>query len=732
MSATLPLPISFAFLLIFTEVLWAQEPKPAEVPKRPIAEWIKDLTNYDNDPVKAAAARDALGPDGPFGKSAVSALIDALDLEHRNRSYVAETIASYGRSVLPDLIRTLKRKEVLVRAGAVEALGSLPGRPSEAVMPLIVALADDSPIVRGIAASNLGSIHRSPDKSVPPLIETLKDKDPDVRSEAAYALSSFGAKAEPAVPGLIALLIKQQDISGAVTALSSIGPGAKLAVPALLKVLQLPNGRFRVDVAEALGNIGPASNAAVPLLVEALPKSEERFQSAIARSLGQIGPDAKAAVPELIKLAKKGSESAMAALGQIGPAAKDAVPILTAELKAPGFKYTTMLSTAAKALGGIGPDAKEAVPALIAVARDPEKSEWVREVAAHAVIKIDPVLAVKERMETAHLSVRLAKTATIKLKPRTPTIDEQKNRIKQLIARLAEIDGLDLRDRKTPAGLIFAPLPHRPRENAKDGPPDDAPKGSEVFQTLVEAGPMSLPFLVEAIGDKTPTKITVDIPVAYITIHDSSLRGNPLGQLERTVIAKGTKWDSDDDEEFGPYTMKIGDFCFLAIGQIVGRDYIAVRYQPTGMQAISSAPGNRNLRESVQAIWSSKEPAQRLFESLLLDYSTEGIFNGHSLDGWSDGSNFQIEATIRLLYYFPKEAAPLIAARLKSLDVMKPAKDGKGDGHMLREVKNGVRTRDFIDAVRWCQEPDVKEALADIANRTDDPTIRAMLTDRPK
>jgi hypothetical protein len=73
---------------------------------------------------------------------------------------------------------------------------------------------------------------------------------------------------------------------------------------------------------------------------------------------------------------------------------------------------------------------------------------------------------------------------------------------------------------------------------------------------------------------------------------------------------------------------------------------------------------SKELRERVCALWSSKDPAKKLLDSLLLDYATEGRFNGKSLDGWDEESNYQIEAAVRLLYYFPKETAPLIAARL--------------------------------------------------------------------
>jgi hypothetical protein len=49
---------------------------------------------------------------------------------------------------------------------------------------------------------------------------------------------------------------------------------------------------------------------------------------------------------------------------------------------------------------------------------------------------------------------------------------------------------------------------------------------------------------------------------------------------------------------------------------------------------------------------------------------------------------------------------------------------------MNNEVKNAVRTIDFIHAVPWCQLSAIQEALTAIAKRTDDPDIKAAATAR--
>src|SRR5262249_48030258 len=123
------------------------------------------------------------------------------------------------------------------------------------------------------------------------------------------------------------------------------------------------------------------------------------------------------------------------------------------------------------------------------------------------------------------------------------------------------------------------------------------------------------------------------------------------------------------DHPLTTYMVKVGDICFNIIGQIVGRRYLAVRYQPTACIVINSPVADADLAKDVREIWTSNTPTRTLFHSLLTDYSCRGVYNGHSFDGWGIGSDLQCEAAMRLLYYFPKETAALIAERLHHLKV---------------------------------------------------------------
>ncbi len=148
----------------------------------------------------------------------------------------------------------------------------------------------------------------------------------------------------------------------------------------------------------------------------------------------------------------------------------------------------------------------------------------------------------------------------------------------------------------------------------------------------------------------------------------------------------------------------------------MGRDYQAVEYQ--SFLSVTSPTRDPKLRVEVRAIWGSKESARKLLDSLLIDYSTEDIHNGDTFTGWEKGSALQAEAALRLLYYFPKESAPLIAARLRTFDVEDAGDDRKR--YTRREVRNGVRTSEFIAAVAWSKDPAIRDALSTIAKRTED------------
>ena len=588
-------------------------------------------------------------------------------------------------------------------------------------------------------------MHRAADVSVPALAAALGDTDSGVRFAAASALEEMGPRAEPAVVLLAAALRdKDPDVRHfAAEALGRIGPGAKAAVPALIEALRTwPADAPRPSVAAALAHIGPDAKAAIPALIVAFCRSSTRTRvTGCRRALGRIGPAAAEAVPHLLR---EGSEerptceffgsqesrrtAAVRALGGIGPPRPSPCPFLIEQLKRPDplvWKYE-----AATALGKISPAGKPAVPVLVAIVRDRTEDSITRRTAAEAVVQLDPAFAAKEKLATAWLDMVGRGARPLALKDRAPQTEAEAAKIRILIAKLADVGRPGVGLSPTVSGRAFAPIPgHRRMHAIVLG--ESAPQTSDAFRELVALGPAAMPHLLAALNDKTPTRLKVRrlFGSGILFVGGSADSGNPFNQKERRAL------DGDDDRDEGSgfiesYRVTVGDVCFNALGQIVGRDYSAVQYVPSAITAVNSPAHMPGLRDRLRTAWSGPDPRRVLLDSLLIDYATEGVFNGRSLDGWDQGSDYQTEAAVRLLYYFPDEMAPLIAARLKGLlDVGDP---GSGDGRMNRDVRNRVRTVEFVKAVAWCRHSAIQQALAEICRKTDDEVVREALSGMDK
>ncbi|WP_145169040.1 hypothetical protein [Rubripirellula lacrimiformis] len=301
-----------------------------------------------------------------------------------------------------------------------------------------------------------------------------------------------------------------------------------------------------------------------------------------------------------------------------------------------------------------------------------------------------------------------------------------------MIASLAAIESPDVGLSATISGSVFLPVEGQVNAGALLLT-DHKIKSSDALKQLVSIGPGALPALLAHLDDPTPTKLKIEHGGSFGAMwFASEIRGNPVSRVEQSVLQARlrNKEDAFHGDYVDSYTVKVGDVCLVAVGQITGRAYQAVRYQPTACIVLNSPTDDPDLCSQIRAIWQSDDPTQRLFDSLLFDYATRGKYNGVSLDGWSVGSDLQKESAMRLLYYYPDTSGRLIAGRLRGLDVRKagppssqPATDSEMDVWISREVANGVRTDEFIEAVVWCKHPAIVAEIKSIANRTDDDDI---------
>lgn len=320
-------------------------------------------------------------------------------------------------------------------------------------------------------------------------------------------------------------------------------------------------------------------------------------------------------------------------------------------------------------------------------------------------------------------SVRLGTVRSVKLtQPITASAEEAED-IQQLVGKLAAIESPDFGLSGTLTGDAFLPIEGKTDFSA-GLITDHRLKSSDELRKLVAYGPKALPFLLAALDDNTKTKLKMEHGGGFGGMtFENEMSGNPVNAREQLVLA-GKAEGHERTQHVNEYTVTVGDVCFVAIGQIVGRWYNAVRYQPTNNIILSSPAHDAKLREMVRAIWASDDAGQTLLDSLLLDYATEGIFNGHSLDGWDVGGRLQSTAAMRLLYYYPKESAGFIAQRIDKLDLTptEPDKDDLGL-YMKQCVANGVRADGFIEAIAWCDEPAILAALSRAFERAGDLSV---------
>jgi hypothetical protein len=322
-------------------------------------------------------------------------------------------------------------------------------------------------------------------------------------------------------------------------------------------------------------------------------------------------------------------------------------------------------------------------------------------------------------------TVKLGRVPELRPDRRLPLADAQTRRIRKLIADLANLENPDFGLSSTLSGEAFAPIAGQ--EYASTFLlTDHQLEPSETLKAIVAFGPRAVPFLLDSLDDQTPTKIVVRSFSGLGGMwHASELPLNPVNPAEEAVYkAQAAKFNQSNeaeqsviDKSIDSYTVKIGDVCFVALGQIVGRSYQAVRYQPTANIVLNCPAHTPSLCADVRSIWKSDDPRSKVLHSLLADYATEGIFNGRTLDGWDFGSQFQIRSALRLLYYFPDETTALIANRLDRLDV---GKTQELNGSMQQCVSNGVRADEFIQAVAWSKESDVGAALVRLFKRSED------------
>lgn len=154
------------------------------------------------------------------------------------------------------------------------------------------------------------------------------------------------------------------------------------------------------------------------------------------------------------------------------------------------------------------------------------------------------------------------------------------------------------------------------------------------MRELVRRGLQALPELIQHLSDKRPTKLNVGKGMSswFSDEYHSRFRAD---SKQQKGVNKGK------EKGFGSYTLKVGDLCYVACGQILNRGLNAVRYQPTLCLVVNSPVETPELAVAVKNDWLGVTPAEHE-RSLYRD--ALDVSNPFSVSN----------ALPRLLYYYPR------------------------------------------------------------------------------
>ena len=229
--------------------------------------------------------------------------------------------------------------------------------------------------------------------------------------------------------------------------------------------------------------------------------------------------------------------------------------------------------------------------------------------------------------------------------------EEVRADFRALIDRLVDVTEGDVGYSPSVVGTTFTPLDAEGKVSAVLLFQQPL-KRSDTLRRLVEEGAAAVPLLLAHLDDKRRTSMTIR--------HEGSFGGMfPVESLDfnertdRTPRRVGKRGPTDFDLAtwLRIHTLTVGDLCFVALGQIVNRNYQAVHYQPTAIILVSSPTNSARLREQVERAWKGTN-REKHRASLVADFLTP------------DNEGRRIGACKRLAYYYPHILEPLALAIL--------------------------------------------------------------------
>jgi hypothetical protein len=182
-------------------------------------------------------------------------------------------------------------------------------------------------------------------------------------------------------------------------------------------------------------------------------------------------------------------------------------------------------------------------------------------------------------------------------------------------------------------------------------------------QNVMHFGLTALPALIRHLDDTRPTGLIIgqDLSGKQV-VFGGQYFADEYDARHRTwpLVRCGADPFCDKMRPFEkPYTVKVGDICFVLIGQIVNRHLNAVRYQPTAIVVVNSPIETPALAARVKADWASID-SDGLKNSLLADLHMMKLKDAPDVETETQVLAYvHSDALRRLRYYFPDTYASL-------------------------------------------------------------------------
>jgi hypothetical protein len=175
------------------------------------------------------------------------------------------------------------------------------------------------------------------------------------------------------------------------------------------------------------------------------------------------------------------------------------------------------------------------------------------------------------------------------------------------------------------------------------------PATHPAMRRLVQLGATALPGLLAHLEDARETKLVVlhDFMMGsmwHAHEYDPRVKESPYQQpIELSPVRQQTG-------SLKSYTVRVGDVCYVLVGQIVNRQLAAVRYQPSACIVINSPVESPELAAACRKDWQGAT-VKDLEQALLVEAERDSMYFG---------------ALKRLCYYYP-ETGKKEAQRLAGL-----------------------------------------------------------------